>query len=157
MTTAALITAIAACGFCVFAVYLTHQNVNHTLERLHMSTQAAIDAIVAQLTKAKDELAGKLEEATLGVQAQLVEAGVAEQVDLSALAGIAQALDDLVPDTDNAAAEEPVEVDETDETDEVEVEETDEVEVDTETDTDDEDQDDNGELVDLTNEDDDTK
>jgi hypothetical protein len=77
------------------------------LERFSMSVQDQINAIVAQLHKAKDEIVGKLEEATAGIQAQLVDAGVAEEVDLSALAGIAQALDDLVPDAavDEAVAE----------------------------------------------------
>lgn len=91
--------------------------------RIKMAQQDIIDGIVAQLTKAKGEIAEKLEAATLGVQAQLVEAGVAEQVDLSALASIAQALDDLVPDAAEVeevveetteAVDEPVEV-ETDE------------------------------------------
>jgi hypothetical protein len=93
--------------------------------RIRMSQQEVIDGIVAQLAKAKNELAEKLEAATLGVQAQLVEAGVVEQVDLSALAGIAQALDDLVPDAvaevedadeeEAEAVDEAVEVDEADE------------------------------------------
>jgi hypothetical protein len=75
------------------------------LERFSMSVQDQINAIVAQLHKAKDEIVGKLEEATAGIQAQLVDAGVAETVDLSALAGIAQALDDLVPDVDQTSEE----------------------------------------------------
>lgn len=87
------------------------------LERFSMSVQDQINAIVAQLHKAKDEIVGKLEEATAGIQAQLVDAGVAEEVDLSALAGIAQALDDLVPD---AAVDEAV--DEASEEDEASVE-----------------------------------
>jgi uncharacterized protein YPO0396 len=79
------------------------------LERFSMSVQDQINAIVAQLHKAKDEIVGKLEEATAGIQAQLVDAGVAETVDLSALAAIARQLDDLVPD---AAVDEASEEDE---------------------------------------------
>jgi hypothetical protein len=66
--------------------------------RLEVSTQAVVDALVAQLAKAKDEIVAKLEAATSNVQSQLVDAGVADQVDLSALAAIAQQLDDIVPD-----------------------------------------------------------
>ena len=78
--------------------------------RIEMAQQDIIDGIVAQLTKAKNEIVGKLEEATSGVQAQLVAAGVEDQVDLSALTGIAQALDDLVPDAEVEAVVEAVAV-----------------------------------------------
>ena len=135
MPDAFLVVAAAAAGFALFG----YHKISVSLERYFMSTQAAIDAVVAQLVKAKDEIVGKLEEATAGVEAQLVEAGVEDVVDLSALTAIAQQLDDLVPyavveETDEVDETDEFEVDETDEfevdeTDEVEVEETDEVEV----------------------------
>ena len=99
-----------------------HYGTHVTIERFAMSVQDQIDAVVAQLAKAKDEIVGKLEEATAGVEAQFVAAGV-ENPDLSALTAIAQALDDLVPDAAEVeevveetteAVDEPVEV-ETDE------------------------------------------
>ena len=65
------------------------------LENLIMSnTQEVIDAVTAQIVKAQRELVGRIAE----VQAQLDAAGVAEQVDLTALTAAAQALDDVVPD-----------------------------------------------------------
>lgn len=69
---------------------LTH----HLEEVIELATQDAINAIAAQLTKAKTELIAKLVDA----QAQIDAAGVAEQVDLSELTSVAQALDDIVPD-----------------------------------------------------------
>ena len=110
----------ALAGFTIAGYALTIESI----ERLRMSTQSAIDAVVAQLTKAHTELADQLEAATLGIQAQLVDAGVADTVDLSALAALAQKLDDLVPD---AEVDEAVEDDEDDDDDEVEVDEDDEV------------------------------
>lgn len=78
-------------GFMLWVIaYLTV-----TIERLAMSTQESIDAIVVQLGKAKDEVVAKIAD----VQAQLDAAAVpAEVVDLSALSAAAQALDDVVPD-----------------------------------------------------------
>jgi cell division protein FtsB len=72
-----------------------------TIGRSLMSTQAAVDAVVAQLVKArgeivaaKDQLVAKI----VDLQNQL-DAGVpAEQVDLSGLKAVAQSLDDIVPD-----------------------------------------------------------
>lgn len=59
------------------------------------STQDAVNAVVAQLNKAKGEIVAKIAD----VQAQLDAANVpAEQVDLSELTAAAQALDDVVPD-----------------------------------------------------------
>ena len=80
-----------------------------TIGRSLMSTQAAVDAVVTQLVKArgeivaaKDQLVAKI----VDLQNQL-DAGVpAEQVDLSGLKAVAQTLDDIVPD---AVVEEPVE------------------------------------------------
>jgi hypothetical protein len=82
---------LAVCGFTLWVIaYLTL-----TIGRLAMSTQESIDAIVVQLGKAKDEVVAKIAD----VQAQLDAAGVpAEQVDLTALAAAAQALDDVVAD-----------------------------------------------------------
>jgi hypothetical protein len=79
------------CGFTLWvAGYLTA-----TIGRLYMSTQESIDAIVAQLGKAKDELLTEIAD----VKAQLEAASVpAETVDLTALTAAAQALDDIVPD-----------------------------------------------------------
>jgi len=79
------------CGFTLWvAAYLTA-----TIGRLYMSTQESIDAIVAQLGKAKDELLTEIAD----VKAQLEAASVpAETVDLTALTAAAQALDDIVPD-----------------------------------------------------------
>jgi len=78
-------------GFTLWAIaYLTV-----TIERLAMSTQESIDAIVVQLGKAKDEVVARIAD----VQAQLDAAAVpAEVVDLSALSAAAQAIDDVVPD-----------------------------------------------------------
>lgn len=59
-----------------------------------MSTQEVIDAVAAQLAKAKDEILTKIAD----LNAQIAEAGVADQVDTSALTAVAQALDDVVPD-----------------------------------------------------------
>lgn len=77
---------------------LSGAQVEYLDRKVDMSTQYVVDKIVAQLAKAKDEIVAKLESATSDVQSQLVEAGVADQVDLSALAAIAQQLDDIVPD-----------------------------------------------------------
>ena len=83
-------------GFTLWAIaYLTV-----TIERLAMSTQESVDAIVVQLGKAKDEVVAKIRD----VQAQLDAAAVpAEVVDLSALSAAAQALDDVVPDAPAAS------------------------------------------------------
>jgi len=83
-----------------------------------MSTQAAVDAVVDQLFKAKGEIVqakGELVAKLVDLQAQLDAAGVAEEVDLSGLQAVAQALDDIVPD-------EIVVVEDEDEEDEEDVE-----------------------------------
>lgn len=98
MTVVFVLAAVAALtGYQATTTYRTLTRI----ERHHMSTQAAINAVVAQLHKAKDELATKLEAATLNILGQLTDAGVVEEIDLSALTAIAQQLDDLVPDTTN--------------------------------------------------------
>jgi hypothetical protein len=93
-----------------------------TIGRSLMSTQAAVDSVVAQLGKAKGEIVAAKDELVakiVDLQNQL-DAGVpAEQVDLSGLKAVAQSLDDIVPDV----AEEPVEEDDDDEEVEVPIEE----------------------------------
>ncbi len=89
------------------------------------SVQSVVDAITAQLTKVRDEIVGQLD----AVTSQVVEAGVEDQVDLSGLQAIADALDAIVPD---AATEAEVEVEyeglgEVEEFDDEEVVEVDEV------------------------------
>lgn len=131
---ATLVLALVIAALAAIAITI-HHDIIRTIERntmsINVNVQATIDAAVAQLTKAHRELADRLEAATLGIQAQLVEAGVAEQVDLSALTAIAQQIDDLVPD----AVVDPAVNPEVDEVDEGEVDEVDEVEVDDDTDT----------------------
>lgn len=65
-----------------------------------MATQDTINAVVAQLGKAKDEILTQIAD----LNAQIANAGVAEQVDTSALTAAAQALDDIVPDAAPADA-----------------------------------------------------
>lgn len=67
---------------------------NSIKERINMSAQDTVNTIVAQLAKAKTELSGRISD----LAAQLEAAGVAGQIDLSALTEVAQALDDIVPD-----------------------------------------------------------
>lgn len=74
----------------------------HLERQIMSSAQDAVDAVVARLGKAKDEIVAKIAD----VEAQLAAAGAADQVDLSALQAAAQALDDIVPDP---APEPPVE------------------------------------------------
>ena len=76
----------------------------HHLEGLIMSTQDTINAVVAQLGKAKDEILTEIAD----LNAKIITAGVADQVDTSALTAAAQALDNIVPDavpTDPAPAD----------------------------------------------------
>ncbi len=65
--------------------------------------QDVVDAVVGQLGKVRDEILSRLSE----VQAQVDLAGVKEEVDLSGLVAIADALDAIVPD---AAVEAEVDV-----------------------------------------------
>jgi hypothetical protein len=65
--------------------------------------QSVVDAVVGQLGKVRDEILSRLSE----VQAQVDLAGVKEEVDLSGLVAIADALDAIVPD---AAVEAEVDV-----------------------------------------------
>lgn len=106
---------LLAAFFVVFGVFyrrvLSSNNyLGRRLDRLTLhlkgfilvSTQDSVNAVVDQLRKAQAEIVAKLAD----VQAQLAAAGVAEQVDLSALTAAAQALDDIVADP---AVEAPVE------------------------------------------------
>lgn len=70
------------------------RQINHLKRVIAMSAQDTINTIVNQLGKAKGELTSALADA----QAQIAAAGVAAEVDLSALEAVAQALDDIVPD-----------------------------------------------------------
>jgi hypothetical protein len=79
---------------------------NRTLGRSLMSTQAQVDAVVAQLAKAKTEIVGKIAD----LQLALDDAGVADVVDVSELVAAAQALDDIVPDVPEVEDEVPAEV-----------------------------------------------
>ena len=76
----------------------------HLKEVITMSTQDAVNAVVAQLGKAKGEIVAKI----VDLQNQ-IDAGVpAEQLDLTDLTAAAQALDDVVPDAAEAPADVPV-------------------------------------------------
>ena len=68
--------------------------VNFEYGKAIMSTQQAVDAVVAQLSKAKEEILSKVAD----LNAQIEDAGVADVVDTSELTAVAQALDDIVPD-----------------------------------------------------------
>jgi len=63
-------------------------------KKIAMSTQETINAVVAQLGKAKGEIISKIAD----LQIQLDDANVADVVDVSELVAAAQALDDIVPD-----------------------------------------------------------
>ena len=66
-----------------------------------MSTQETVNAIAAQLRKAKDEIVAKI----VDLNVQIEDAGVADVVDTSELVSVAQALDDIVPDAPEAVEE----------------------------------------------------
>lgn len=77
----------------------------HLERRIDMSTQDTINAVVAQLGKAKGEIVTKIAD----VQAQLDAASIpAEVVDLTALTEAAQALDDVVADVPVVPSDVPV-------------------------------------------------
>ena len=93
---------IAITSTCALMLALLVMHTIDALDKLReriMSAQESIDAIAAQLAKAKDEIIAKLTD----VQGQIDAAGVADQVDLGPLTDIAQALDDVVPDSPPAA------------------------------------------------------
>lgn len=99
---------IAITSTCALILALLVMHTIDALDKLRekiVSTQESVNAIVAQLGKAKAEIIAKLTD----VQAQLDAAGAAEQVDLAPLVEIAQALDDVVPDVDAEPADVPAE------------------------------------------------
>ena len=67
------------------------------------ATQDLVNEIAAQLGKAKDEIVGEIAKLTAAASA-------GEQVDLSALQGLAQGLDDIVPDAVDEVLASEVEV-----------------------------------------------
>lgn len=85
------------------------RQVNH-LGGLMSNVQSAVDAVVAQLVKARSEIVAARDELVAqiaDVQEQLDSVERPEDVDLSALSAAAQSLDDIVPDAP-ATADEPV-------------------------------------------------
>jgi hypothetical protein len=92
-------------AFILFAVSTTGRHI--------MSTQAAIDTVVAQLTKARQEIVQARDELLAGiaeVQEQLDNTEAPEDVDLTALTAAAQSLDDIVPDAPEVGDDQPAEV-----------------------------------------------
>lgn len=84
---------------------------NHHLGKAIMSTQASVDAVVAQLRKVSVEINSKIADLKL----QIDDARVGDVVDTSELEAVAQALDDIVPDVvedlpDEVVPELPAEV-----------------------------------------------
>lgn len=110
-STGAVIFAVAAVvqvsGAHAHIIEHIDRQTNHVKGVIRMAVQDAINAIEAQLRKAQGELTGELS----SLRAQLEAAGVAEQVDLSGLSAVAEALDAIVPDPVAEVAEvvEPVE------------------------------------------------
>ena len=96
---------LAALSFAILQLTLQGRSI--------MSTQAAVDSVVAQLGKAKGEIVAARDELVakiVDLQNQL-DAGVpAEQVDLSGLKAVAQSLDDIVPDAVEETDDEDEEV-----------------------------------------------
>ena len=122
------VLAITAAALFVATLHIT---THHSIERRIVSVQDQINAVVDQLRKAKDEIVGQLAAAHNNLHTQLVDAGVAEEVDLSALTAIARQLDDIVPDAPAEPAVEDLEDPELtldDETEPADLEETDEEE-----------------------------
>jgi len=73
-------------------------------EVIRMSAQDSINAVVAQLGKAKGEIVAKIAD----LQAQIDSGVPAEQLDLTALTAAAQGLDDVVADAPAEPADVPV-------------------------------------------------
>ena len=76
----------------------SHVHTTYFIERLTMTQQAQIDALVAQLRKAYGELSDRIMAAADNIVAQVAAGATAETLDLSALTAVAQDLDDLTPD-----------------------------------------------------------
>lgn len=70
------------------------RHTNHLKGVTRMATQDTVNAVTAQLRKAKDEILAKVAD----LQVQIDDAQVADRVDVSELVAVAQALDDVVPD-----------------------------------------------------------
>ena len=93
------VTAIAVVAFVIIPLTLALANVitfNIFKGAVVSEVQSIVDAVVAQLGKAKGEILAEIER---------LSADVPESVDLSALTAIAQSLDNIVPDP---VVEEPV-------------------------------------------------
>lgn len=105
--------ALAAAGVWAVLAYAAHAHhhiVEHVdrqiryLERVMMTnTQDAVNALTEKLGRVRTEILEKLADA----QDQIDAAGVADEVDLSALNAAAQALDDIVPDAPEVTDEAP--------------------------------------------------
>jgi hypothetical protein len=106
-------------SFCAFSVLLAlHGAHSHIVEHIdrksehlervaRMSQQDAVNAVVAELGKAKGEIVAKISD----LQAQIDAGTPAAELDLSGLVAAAQALDDIVPDpapVDPAPVDPPV-------------------------------------------------
>lgn len=111
----ALVASVFVAAVGALVVRRAHDHIVEHLDRhfhhlgavIVTATQDVVDAVVAQLDRARGEIVARIAE----VQAQLDAAGVpAESVDLSALSAAAQALDDIVPDVPEVPAEVPAEV-----------------------------------------------
>lgn len=97
ITLAAVIAAYA-----LLATHIVYMST--TIERhITMTGQAIIDQVTTQLGKVKEELLTTLAD----LNAQIAAAGVAEQIDTTALEAAAQALDDIVPDVPEVEADAP--------------------------------------------------
>ena len=89
------------------------RQVNHLERFIAMTAQDTVNAVVATLNKARQEIVGAKDslEARIADLQEQIEAGIpAEELDLSELSAAAQALDDIVPDAVDAPVEVPVEV-----------------------------------------------
>lgn len=100
LTTAALLAVQAGRNHAHVIEHIDRQ-VNYLRRVITMSVQDAVNAVTGQLRKAQAEIVAKIDD----VQAQLDAAGVAQDIDLSALTAAAQALDDIVPDAAPAPAD----------------------------------------------------
>lgn len=90
------VTALAAVTLALLATHTIDalDRIRETIVSIQDTIQDTIDAIVAQLGKAKTEIIARIAE----LQVQIDSGVPAEQLDLGPLTEIAQALDDVVPD-----------------------------------------------------------
>lgn len=114
--TAAIVLAAALAGTATVLAYVSRAH-NHIVEHIDrqiyflrrvitVSAQDTVNAAVAQVKKGTGEVVNLVAE----LKAQIAAAGVADQVDLTALTEAAQALDDIVPDAVEVPEDAPVEV-----------------------------------------------